>query len=37
LRLTVEWYLNHRSWWEPLLSAEYQAYYQQLYGKKTSG
>jgi dTDP-glucose 4,6-dehydratase len=37
LRLTVEWYLNNRSWWEPLLSAEYQAYYQQLYGKKTSG
>lgn len=27
LRLTVEWYLNHRQWWEPLLSQEYQAYY----------
>ncbi|PSB01477.1 dTDP-glucose 4,6-dehydratase [Merismopedia glauca] len=36
LRLTVEWYLNHRSWWEPLLSAEYQAYYRRLYGNSVS-
>ena len=31
LRRTVEWYLNHRDWWEPLLSEEYQAYYRQIY------
>ena len=31
LRQTVEWYLTHRDWWQPLLSEEYQAYYQQLY------
>ncbi|NBD17861.1 MAG: dTDP-glucose 4,6-dehydratase [Cyanobacteria bacterium] len=31
LRETVAWYLNHRQWWEPLLSEEYQAYYQQVY------
>ncbi|MHC5612321.1 MAG: GDP-mannose 4,6-dehydratase, partial [Nostoc sp.] len=31
LRLTIEWYLNHRDWWEPLLSAEYQAYYRKNY------
>lgn len=31
LRRTVEWYLNHRDWWEPLLSEEYQAYYRQVY------
>lgn len=31
LRLTVEWYLTHRDWWEPLLSAEYQAYYRKVY------
>jgi dTDP-glucose 4,6-dehydratase len=31
LRQTVEWYLSHRSWWEPLLSEEYQAYYRQVY------
>ena len=31
LRLTVEWYLTHRDWWQPLLSKEYQAYYQKIY------
>ncbi len=31
LRQTVIWYLNHRQWWEPLLSEEYQAYYRQNY------
>ncbi|NER52668.1 MAG: dTDP-glucose 4,6-dehydratase [Symploca sp. SIO1A3] len=31
LRRTIEWYLNHRDWWQPLLSPEYQAYYQQVY------
>lgn len=31
LRQTVEWYLTHRDWWQPLLSAEYQAYYQKVY------
>lgn len=31
LRKTVEWYLNNREWWEPLLSEEYQAYYRQVY------
>ncbi len=31
LRLTVAWYLNHKNWWKPLLSQEYQAYYQKNY------
>ncbi len=31
LRKTVEWYLDHRDWWQPLLSPDYQAYYQQVY------
>ncbi len=31
LRETVQWYLENRHWWEPLLSEEYQAYYQKLY------
>ncbi|MBE9125778.1 MULTISPECIES: dTDP-glucose 4,6-dehydratase [unclassified Coleofasciculus] len=31
LRRTIEWYLTHRDWWQPLLSEEYQAYYQQVY------
>ncbi|MGI0489200.1 dTDP-glucose 4,6-dehydratase [Pantanalinema rosaneae CENA516] len=31
LRKTVAWYLANRDWWQPLLSAEYQAYYQTVY------
>jgi dTDP-glucose 4,6-dehydratase len=31
LRQTVGWFLTHRSWWEPLLSEEYQTYYRQVY------
>lgn len=31
LRQTVEWYLSHREWWQPLLSSEYKAYYQKVY------
>ena len=31
LRLTLEWYLNNRDWWEHLLSPEYQAYYHKMY------
>lgn len=33
IRKTVQWYLTHRDWWEPLLSSEYQTFYQQLYGR----
>ncbi|EDX77812.1 dTDP-glucose 4,6-dehydratase [Coleofasciculus chthonoplastes PCC 7420] len=32
LRSTVEWYLTHRDWWEPLLSKEYKDYYRKIYG-----
>ncbi|MBD2257262.1 dTDP-glucose 4,6-dehydratase [Pseudanabaena sp. FACHB-2040] len=32
LRQTVQWYLTHRDWWMPLLSAEYQSYYRKIYG-----
>jgi dTDP-glucose 4,6-dehydratase len=31
LRQTVQWYLANRSWWEPLLGEQYQAYYRQVY------
>jgi dTDP-glucose 4,6-dehydratase len=36
LRLSVEWYLTHRDWWEALLSEEYQAYYRKVYAPTTS-
>jgi dTDP-glucose 4,6-dehydratase len=32
LRKTIQWYLDHRDWWQPLLSKEYQEYYGKVYG-----
>ena len=34
LRQTVEWYLSHRDWWQPLLSEAYQGYYEALYSNR---
>jgi dTDP-glucose 4,6-dehydratase len=31
---TVEWYRGNRSWWEPLKSGEYRAYYAQQYAQR---
>lgn len=31
LKATVEWYLQHRDWWESLLNQEYKKYYQKQY------
>lgn len=31
LRQTIEWFLSHEEWWQPLLSEDYQAYYQKVY------
>ena len=32
MALTVDWYLDHRSWWEEIRSGEYTSYYEQMYG-----
>jgi dTDP-glucose 4,6-dehydratase len=34
LAQTVEWYRDNRSWWEPLKSGEYRAYYEQQYAPR---
>lgn len=34
LRRTVKWYLDYRSWWTPLLSQQYQEYYNKVYQSK---
>lgn len=34
---TVQWYLDRKDWWEPLMDAEYQAYYQRQYGTTIGG
>ena len=34
LRATVEWYRAHESWWRPLKSGEFRAYYERQYGRR---
>ena len=34
LQKTIDWYLSHRDWWEPILSGEYQEYYEKMYGER---
>ena len=34
IRKTIDWYLNHRSWWEDILRGDYQDYYEKMYGKR---
>ena len=31
---TIDWYLNHKDWWEEIISGEYQNYYEKMYGGK---
>ena len=31
---TVRWYLDNRSWWEPIVSGEYRDYYEKMYGNR---
>jgi dTDP-glucose 4,6-dehydratase len=33
LRRTVDWYAQHRDWWEPIRSGDYRAYYERQYGR----
>ena len=34
---TVDWYREHRDWWEPIKSGEYRAYYEQQYAARLGG
>jgi dTDP-glucose 4,6-dehydratase len=31
---TIQWYLEHRKWWERIISGEYQKYYELQYEKR---
>ncbi len=33
IRKTICWYLDNRTWWEEIVSGEYQEYYKKMYGK----
>ena len=34
IRKTIAWYLEHRDWWEEIISGEYRNYYQRMYGNR---
>lgn len=34
IKKTIDWYLNNRSWWETIISGEYQDYYEKMYGNR---
>lgn len=34
MKRTIEWYLNHRDWWEDILQGDYKSYYQKMYGER---
>jgi dTDP-glucose 4,6-dehydratase len=34
LELTVDWYRDNRSWWEPIKSGAFRAYYEQQYATR---
>lgn len=31
IKQTIEWYLNNKTWWENIISGEYQDYYAKMY------
>ena len=34
IKMTIEWYLNNRDWWENIISGEYQNYFEKMYVEK---
>jgi dTDP-glucose 4,6-dehydratase len=34
LKLTVQWYLDRRAWWEKVMTGEYLRMYDRIYGEK---
>lgn len=36
IRMTIDWYKNNEDWWKPIVSGEYQTYYEKMYGSRKS-
>ena len=34
IKKTIAWYLENKDWWQPIVSGEYQTYYQEMYGHR---
>lgn len=34
IQKTIQWYVNHEGWWQPIVSGGYMAYYEKMYGNR---
>ncbi len=34
IKKTIDWYLAHEDWWQPIIDGEYQNYYDEMYGNR---
>ena len=34
IKKTIAWYLENEDWWKPIVSGEYQNYYERMYGNR---
>lgn len=34
IKKTIKWYLENKSWWQNIISGEYQCYYDRMYGNR---
>ena len=34
IQKTIQWYLDHKEWWERIISGEYQNYFEKMYGDR---
>ena len=34
IQKTIQWYLENESWWQPIITGEYQNYYEKMYGNR---
>ena len=34
IKKTIQWYLDHKDWWEEIISGEYQNYYEKMYANR---
>lgn len=34
IKLTIDWYLKNKDWWESIISGDYKSYYEEMYGKR---
>ncbi len=34
IKKTIQWYLDHKEWWERIINGEYKHYYERMYGDR---